>query len=256
MNLGPLKSLASKILPINILYLFRQFKRKREQRLNQFLTTEEVFTKIYELNKWGGIEGEFFSGEGTASNKVATAYISKVFEIAYCENFIDSTFVDLGCGDFSIGRRLLPLCRQYIGVDIVKPLIKRNQEKYEDTNIHFLHLNILEDELPEGNVCFIRQVFQHLSNREISIILPKLNKYRWVLITEHYPTDNNFIKPNLDKPHGADIRVYDNSGVYLTKPPFDLPEDTFKEILKVQGTGLWEGMDQGVIRTFLYKPNN
>ena len=74
-----------------------------------------------------------------------------------------------------------------------------------------------------------------------------------MFITEHYPTDNEAIKPNIDKPHGADVRVYDNSGIYLTEPPFELPARTLEEVLEVPGVGLGEGIDQGVIRTFLYK---
>jgi len=117
-----------------------------------------------------------------------------------------------------------------------------------------MHLDIVEDELPNGDVCFVRQVLQHLSNRQIIVVLPKLKKYKWVFITEHYQTDNNVIKPNIDKVHGRDVRVYDNSGVYLSKPPFELPAQELKEVLEVPGVGL-EGLnDPGVIRTFLYKP--
>jgi hypothetical protein len=108
--------------------------------------------------------------------------------------------------------------------------------------------------LPDGDACFLRQVLQHLSNREICAILPKLNKYRWVYITEHYPTDNDGIKPNKDKVHVGDIRLLENSGVYLSKPPFNLPGQTLLKVLEIPSDGLGEGNDPGVIRTFRYKP--
>ena len=68
-----------------------------------------------------------------------------------------------------------------------------------------------------------------------SLVLPKLVKYKYIFITEHYPTDNDAIRPNMDKPHGGDVRVYDNSGVYLAEPPFELPVQTLKQVLEVPG---------------------
>ena len=77
-------------------------------------------------------------------------------------------------------------------------------------------------------------------NQQIISVLKKLKKYHWVFITEHYPTDNDMIKPNIDKVHGSDVRVYDNSGVYLTEPPFELPRLALEQILEVPGVGLGE----------------
>jgi len=218
-----MKSLARKLIPNFLLKHYSRFKRLRKQRQNRNKTVEEVFTEIYEKNEWGGSQGEFCSGSGTVTEHVVSAYISMVSEKASSENFLGLTFVDLGCGDFRIGKQLLPLCSSYSGVDIVKSLVHRNQEIYGNAFTQFMHLDIVEDELPNGDVCFVRQVLQHLSNQQIVAVLQKLKKYKWVFITEHYPADNDAIKPNMDKAHGGDIRVYDNSGVYLTKPPFELP---------------------------------
>lgn len=251
---GPLKPLVRKLIPRSILRCYRERRRHREQRSRHNRTAGDVFTEIYEKNRWGGPEGEFSSGPGTADEKIALAYVSVIFQKASSEGFRGLTFVDLGCGDFRVGRRLLSLCSSYTGVDIVKPLIRRNQEKYGSPKTHFVHLDIVEDVLPDGDVCFLRQVLQHLSNRQIIAILHKLNKYGWVFITEHYPTGNDAIRPNMDKPHGADIRVYNNSGVYLEEPPFELPASALEQVLEVPGVGLDRGIDQGVIRTFLYKP--
>ena len=40
---------------------------------------------------------------------------------------------------------------------------------------------------------------------------------------------------NMDKPHGGDVRVCDNSGVYLAEPPFELPVQALKQVLEVPG---------------------
>lgn len=249
-------SILKNIIPTPLLKQIRFFKLYLLNKRNLWKSTEDVFTEIYTKNKWGGQKGEFDSGAGTSDQKIVFAYISMISEQASLLDFNDKTFVDLGCGDFRVGKQLLSLCSQYIGVDVVKPLILRNQEKYENKKTKFMHLDIIEDELPEGDVCFVRQVFQHLSNKQIASILTKLRKYKYVFITEHYPTDNNFIKPNLDKVHGGDVRVYQNSGVYLSEPPFRLPSQSLNLLLEVRGSGLWEKHDQGVIRTFLYAPQD
>ena len=229
-------------------------KRHREEQQNRNKTIEEVFTEIYQTNKWGGSEGEFCSGLGSTDEQIVSPYVSMVSEKAYSEGFLGLTFVDLGCGDFRVGKQLLPLCSSYLGVDLVKQLICRNQEQYGNETTRFMHLNIVNDTLPEGDVCFVRQVFQHLSNQQINAVLPKLKMYKWVFITEHYPTDNDTITPNKDKVHGCDIRVCYNSGVYFSKPPFELPKQQFSKVLEVPGS-VGERIDQGVIRTFLYKPS-
>jgi len=249
-----MKLLVRKLIPRSLLNRYERYKRFREQKQNCHRTAEEVFTEIYEQNKWGGARGEFCSGPGSADEQVVSAYISMVCEKASSENFLDLAFIDLGCGDFRVGKHLLPLCSSYIGVDIVRPLIRMNQEKYGNVTTHFIRLNILEDELPNGDVCFVRQVLQHLSNQQIINVLKKLKKYHWVFITEHYPIDNDMIKPNIDKIHGRDIRTYDNSGVYLTEPPFNLRKEALEQVLEVPAVPLGEGNDPEVIRTFLYKP--
>ena len=251
-----MKSLLRKLLPQFLLHHYRRFNRHRRQRLNRSKSVEQVFTEIYEKNLWGGSRGELCSGSGTDNEQVVTAYISMISEQASSEGFLGLAFVDLGCGDFRVGQRLLPLCSDYLGVDIVMPLIHRNQEKYGNATTHFLHLDIVADEFPGGDVCFVRQVLQHLSNNQILDVLIKLIKYQYIFITEHYPTDNDAIRPNMDKPHGGDVRVCDNSGVYLAELPFELPVQTLKQVLEVPGVGLGEGMDPGVIRTFLYTPGS
>ncbi|MEE8113801.1 MAG: methyltransferase [Nitrososphaerales archaeon] len=252
--MNSIKSLVLKLIPQSLLERYNRLKLLRVQRKNHNKTAEEVFSEIYEKNKWGGSKDEFYSGSGSYDEQLVSAYISMISEKASIEGFKGLTFVDLGCGDFRVGKQLLPLCSSYIGVDIVKPLIHRNQEKFGNATTHFMHLEIVEDELPDGDVCFVRQVLQHLSNQQIISVLKKLKKYKWVFITEHYPTDNNAIKPNIGMVHGADVRVYNNSGVYLSEPPFELPKQSLNKILEVPGVGLWKGYDQGVIRTFLYKP--
>ena len=37
------------------------------------------------------------------------------------------------------------------------------------------------------------------ANQQIAAVLLRLSRYRWVFVTEHYPPDNDAIRPNVDK---------------------------------------------------------
>ncbi|HEY0147029.1 MAG TPA: class I SAM-dependent methyltransferase [Methylovirgula sp.] len=130
--------------------------------------------------------------------------------------------VDLGCSDFTIGARLRPYCGNYIACDIVEPLIEWNKQRYKGLNVDFRVLDLSDGEIPSGDVLFVRQVLQHLSNSHIERALAQLSvKFKYLIITEHLPTSGRFTH-NLDKPAGASVRTGLNSGVVLTSPPFNL----------------------------------
>ena len=127
-------------------------------------------------------------------------------------------------------------------------LIAHNQAQYGTANTSFQCLDIVADELPPAELCLIRQVLQHLSNAEILHVLDKIKTYRYVLITEHYPAPSVRPRPNVDKPHGSDIRIYDDSAVYLDQPPFNVPNPVL--VLEVEASkGIVNEGEK--IRTFL-----
>jgi hypothetical protein len=114
---------------------------------------------------------------------------------------------DLSCGDFTIGSSLMEALdgARYIGCDIVPELVLHNQLKFGHERIKFQTLDIVRDELPDGHVCLIRQVFQHLSNAKIAVILPKLSKYKYIYVSEGQPLNCDGA-PNPDKEIGAGVR--------------------------------------------------
>jgi SAM-dependent methyltransferase len=161
--------------------------------------------------------------------------------------------VDLGCGDFAVGSRIRPYCGKYIAADVVEGLIAQNKEKYAKDDVEFRVLDIIDDDLPEGDVVFLRQILQHLSNSDIEKVVPKLSaKYRFAILTEHLPLSDQFV-PNSDKPRGANIRINigkKGSGVILTEQPFNLKVNQNTLLCEVLSD---VGARQGVIRTNLYK---
>lgn len=232
---------------------YRSIRRVLSNARNRAKSTEDVFTDVYSANKWGGQKGEYCSGSGSTNRNIVDPYVETIVRFADLKGFQNLRFIDLGCGDFRVGNRLRALSRSYVGVDIVKSMVESHCLNYADEKTNFLHLDIIKDELPAGDICFIRQVFQHLSNEQIQKILLKLEKYRWIFITEHYPLPSNFTAPNIDKVHGADVRLYRGSGVYLNLPPFNVSADLLKVVLCVEEFGN-EGIQNGEIKTILYEP--
>ena len=198
-----------------------------------------VFSRIYERNLWGNDQqSKYYSGVGSRG-VVATTYVERMSEILnhYSSNLgRQITVVDLGCGDFEIGKQLVARVpnMQYIGCDIVPELIAHHKAVFADPRADFQSLDIVADHLPGGDVCLIRQVLQHLSNSEIKKVLGKLRHFKKVYITEGYPIIvTGPINP--DKPAGSDVRfdwrIGSGRGVELDKKPFSVP---VREVFQVE----------------------
>jgi SAM-dependent methyltransferase len=184
---------------------------------NENRTACDVFTEIYSNNRWGGKSGELHSGSGSRG-LAADAYCDMVSEFIKKHNI--KSIVDVGCGDFQIGKRIAPLVQSYIGIDVVTDLINLHSSTYGSDAVHFVCLDVTHDALPTADLCLVRQVFQHLSNSQISSVLKKTRGFEHVMVTEHYPKMTDKFIVNRDKPHGADTRIYDDSAVVLDSPPF------------------------------------
>lgn len=245
-----LRAIVRRLAPDWVLFGYRAQRLRTVHRRFANMTTEQAFTEIYATNLWGGEHGTFRSGDGSAREELVRPYVETMKSEFGRIGAQNMTVVDLGCGDFEVGRRLAPLCRCYVGVDIVRPLIDRNRARYGDDRVSFEHLDIVQEEPPQGDVCLVRQVLQHLSNRQIAAVLPKLARYRYCYVTEHHPSADSFSGPNIDKPQGPDNRIPCGSGVFLEEPPFSLPRDRYKLILEAYGHPNEMRIDPGVIRTF------
>jgi SAM-dependent methyltransferase len=149
----------------------------------------------------------------------------------------EPVIVDLGCGDFWVGARLLEQLpsAKYVGCDVVPELVEYNQRTFGSDRIQFRLIDMVREDIPAGTVCLVRQVFQHLSNQEIASTLPKLRKYPHIYVTEGYPILREG-KVNPDKPTGEDVRFDWRSGrgqgVELDQPPYNL---VLGEVCRVAG---------------------
>lgn len=245
-----------KNLPQFVTFAVRRVEQRLLEGLNKGRSSEQIFTRIYEKKSWSAEGGKFNSGLGSTKLSVVDPYVELVFTEVDKAGAHGSTFVDLGCGDFEVGVRLRELAGRYVGVDVVRSLIARNSSLYGRADTEFVQGDIVSDDIPDGRVCFIRQVLQHLSNDQIAIVLDKLKKFELVFITEHQPSDSSRGIKNVDKAPGGGIRLYRGSGVYLDQPPFNIPSQELTLLLEVEGTDGPAHTDWGCIRTFLWKPSS
>jgi hypothetical protein len=212
---GPLLSLlAGRAFPI----WFEAWHRRR------------AFQGAYGRGQWGQEkDAEFFSGAGSrgACANVYVDCISRIVEGHSRASDRALTVVDLGCGDFSVGRELLSRTEnmRYVGCDIVPELIQAHSANVKDPRVSFRELDIVTGDLPDGDICLVREVLQHLCNSDVARVLRKLAKYKDVYITEARPVTLEG-PPNPDKPSGPgvrwDWRIGRGRGIELDQPPFGL----------------------------------
>ncbi|MFD2550726.1 class I SAM-dependent methyltransferase [Bizionia sediminis] len=182
--------------------------------------TKDAMKQIYEQHLWGTNQTPFYSGDGSHNPDIINPYIKAV------KNFLLSfqnplTVCDLGCGDFNIGKQLVPYTNHYHATDIVPELITYNQQRFRFNNLEFTCLNIATDPLPIADCAIIRQVLQHLNNKEVKQIVNKLGVFKYVLLTEHVPSGQ--FTANKDIISGQGIRLKKQSGLDIAQAPFNLP---------------------------------
>ncbi len=207
-----------KLLPPSILRWSKSASWKRwKNKSNQ-----QIFEEIYEKKIWGQSKHEyvpFFSGGGSHGDDVVNSYISSV-KSTLSKLKKKPKIVDLGCGDFNVGQNFVAHSNTYVGCDVVSTLVEFNKAKFKRKNLSFSHLDIVNDELPSGDVAIVRQVLQHLSNSQIFHVLQKIqSNYQFLILTEHLPKKEKFI-PNIDIPAGHLVRANINSGLDIDKAPF------------------------------------
>lgn len=220
-------------------------KRKQQRRLAKFeaaqawsreRSVQQAFEAIYAENKWGEAKdgAQFSSGNGSRP-EFSAPY--EDFVVAFLRKHPELTrLVDIGCGDFQVSGRILARLGanvSYTGCDIVRPLIAHHQEKHARHGVAFRVLNAVEEDPPAGDVVFIRQILQHLSNVQVAAILERAKRlFKVAIITESVPVALK--TPNRDIVHGIATRIALGSGVMIDRPPYNLK---VAESLEVRHSG-------------------
>ena len=99
------------------------------------LNQENVFSKIYTDGTWGDGSLPFYSGPGSHDDSIVLPYLEIISKLIESRNLQNMRFVDLGCGDFNIGRSISSMVSSYHGIDIDPNLIKYNSTNFSSIRI-------------------------------------------------------------------------------------------------------------------------
>jgi Methyltransferase domain len=201
---------------------------RRARRMWATRSNAVIFGNIYENRLWGvGIDPKvpFYSGIGSYDPSVIQ-YVSLVVDVI--NKYDVRNVIEIGCGDFVVASQYADKCQKYLGIEVVRALVEHNQRTYGTKAVNFLFADASRTKLPSCDLCIIRQVLQHLSNRDITTIFKNI-KAKHILVTEHLPAAHKVTSFNLEKKPGADIRVPLGSGVFIDKPPFNLSAQVLME---------------------------
>lgn len=176
-------------------------------------SAEGVFTNKYKYRTWGAND----QGKGTSGigSTLPNTELYRELLQDFLESFDIKTVVDVGCGDWEFSQAIDWTGINYIGFDIVKPVIKRNIAKYGTSNIIFKHGNAIEMDLPQADLLICKDVLQHLPNEDILKFIQQLGKFKYCLITN----DVNPVTLSSDNP---EIKHGEDHYLDLSKPPFSL----------------------------------
>ena len=151
-----------------------KFQNLRIKILSKFISKKKIlskdddietrFTKIYSNNYWGNKE----SVSGSGSTLEYTENIRNGLNKLINQYSITSIF-DAPCGDFNWMKLLIKNNNniQYIGGDIVKPLIESNIALYQSERVKFKHIDLTSDTYPYADLMFCRDCLFHLSYNDI-----------------------------------------------------------------------------------------
>jgi SAM-dependent methyltransferase len=208
--------------------------RRKAIHSNSEKAPAEVFAQIYREKNWGGPQHDFYSGSGSYFPHLIDPYVAAVR--AFLSKLpTPPVMVDIGCGDFTAASRIADLAHHYHACDVVPELIERNRRMFSGPGLTFHQLDARVDALPDGDVVIVKQVFQHLSNADISAILSKLARYPVWIVSEHVPAGP--FTANWDIETGGYTRMRLNSGVDLAAAPFSITPKTAELLCQVVETG-------------------
>jgi SAM-dependent methyltransferase len=145
-------------------------------------TMKSAFTRIYDEDHWDG-------GSGRGSSVLNTAPYRSLVEDLIRKNEIRSV-VDAGCGDWQSTHLIDWNGADSLGLDVVDTVIAANRERFGPAH-KFECLDFSAQDLPAADLLLLKEVLQHWPSSTIVTFLKRLQKFKYVLITNSvnvYPT--------------------------------------------------------------------
>ena len=179
---------------------------------------EHFFTHVYH----DSLSREIESASGVGSTLIQTQNIRKELPIIV-EKFNIQSILDAPCGDLNWMKEfLLNYKGNYIGIDIVKPIIDKLciHYKYKSNKIKFIHLDLLSAaSLPKSDLLIVRDFLFHLSLNDINNFLNVIKKsnIEYILTTSY--------ESSIFEGTNSDIKTGGFRAIDLFSPPFNFPDN-------------------------------
>lgn len=201
-----------------VVLVYRDFTRESASSTAEAVAADDyarrrAFEVIYAERGWGrDPQGKGTSGSGS------TLEFTRLYRV-FLQDFLAAhairSVVDAGCGDWQFSQAIDWSGIDYLGLDIVAPLIEANRKRHGAPNIRFAVADIVRDELPSADLLIVKDVLQHLSDADISRFLAQLPRYRHVLIVNDVHPDSLTGGPKNIR--SGEFRTFDPS-----QPPHSL----------------------------------
>lgn len=232
--------------------MLQKLKRHARRVYNSIFlrSNAAIFDDIYRRRLWSigdDPTAEFYSGIGSYDPSIA-----EYVDLVKCliKQLGMKSVIEIGCGDFAVASQYVGVCQTYTGIEVVKRLAERNKRTFGSDTVKFLWLDASKSKLPSSDFCIIRQVLQHLNNKDIAAIFENVSS-KHILVTEHLPAAANITSYNADKKAGGGIRVPGGSGVFIDKPPFN---QTAEVILEKNVTSDIHSPDERLVTWLISRP--
>ena len=155
-----------------------------------------VFTDIWTRNLWGSAESRSGPGSGVAR----TAQFREALE-SFLAREKPHLLYDAPCGDFVwMSHVRLPAGVDYLGADIVAPLIAENESKHGRPGVAFAVADIVAAPPPDASAWLCRESLFHLP---IADILAVLAHWRASAIPWFLATTTPLLSRNTECPVGG-----------------------------------------------------
>lgn len=196
--------------------------KSRKKAIFALENAESRFTQIYKTNHWNDLEsrsGEGSTLENTRSIRSALPRVFKKYEI--------NSILDVPCGDFNWMQYVVQETSiSYIGGDIVRPLVEKNQAKYMSNRVDFVHLDLTKDLLPKADFMICRDCLFHLSYIDISNVLANFLAAEIPLLLT-----TTSVSPKAKRIDNFDISTGDFRLIDLCSEPFGLLQTNVLETI-------------------------
>jgi glycosyltransferase involved in cell wall biosynthesis len=182
------------------------FKKMNPQEFRKKNDLKGYFTDIFLNNSFHGTSSISGSGSDLQQTQIIRNEIPKLFEKYKIKSFIDAP-----CGDFFWMQHVNLDNIKYLGIDIVKELIKENNKKFNNSQRKFVCKNIITDKLPAADIILIRDCWVHLSTNDIFSCVKNLkrSKIKYLLTTSFTDIVLNSELDDIWRPINLELSPYD-----------------------------------------------